>query len=80
MNKTAKNVMKIAIQVLLPGISFKKIAPKIAESNHNQCVGHISILDRYYECNVTYRKTDGIKYTDSTHLEKCINEILSIKY
>ena len=32
MNKTAKNVMKIAIQVLLPGISFKKIAPKIAES------------------------------------------------
>ena len=32
MNKTAKNVIKIAIQVPLPGISFKKIAPKIADS------------------------------------------------
>ena len=29
MNKTAKNVMKIAIQVLLSGISFKKIAAVI---------------------------------------------------
>ena len=32
MNKADKNVIKIAIQVPLFGISFKNIAPSIAES------------------------------------------------
>ena len=30
--QNSKKVIKIAIQVPLPGISFKKIAPKIADS------------------------------------------------
>ena len=43
MKATAKNVTIIANQVFLSGISFKNIAPKIAES-----MGAIAIITRVF--------------------------------